>query len=202
MMNEGFAFVGIRISYVLFHVCFYPRPSVVPWHKKFKPLRGVEAEVGTCTLASLTMKSYLLLAVVFAAGLVGCSTEPPSPPPPRPFVGILSAEKVGNGPREKSSYNVVLIYENAVPEKNEIKIGFGYIPSAEEKKKGGKAPVGIYAVSKSEIIHQKKGELHLTIDSSSVHGPLDGKIHAILSKYPHGEEWGVLSHSVLELQPD
>jgi hypothetical protein len=148
------------------------------------------------------MKSYLLLAVVFAAGLVGCSTGPTPPPPPRPFVGILSADKIGKGPRETSSYEVVLIYENAEPEKNEIKIGFGYVPSEQERKHAGDAPVGVYAVSKSEIIHQKKGELHFTIDPSAVRGPLDGKIHAILSKYPHGKEWGVLSHSVLELQPE
>ena len=152
----------------------------------------------------LTMKYYLLLllAVVSAALLVGCSTEPTPPPPPRPFVGILSVEKIGSGSREKSSYKVVLIYENAVPEKNEVKIGFGYTPSEQERRKGDTAPMGIYAVSKSGILHEKKGELHLTIDPLSVHGSLDGKIHAILSKYPHGEEWGVLSHSVFELQPD
>jgi hypothetical protein len=150
------------------------------------------------------MKSYLLLAAVFVAGLAGCATEP-AVSPPRPFVGILSAEKIGTGPRETSSYNVVVIYENAVPEKSEVKIGFGYSSPELKPKKGDAKNVGTYATSHSEVLHDSKGELHLTIDPSPVikaGGVMDGKIHAIISEYPHGEEWKVISHNELELQPD
>jgi len=150
------------------------------------------------------MKLTPLFALVALLGFAGCATES-TPPPPRPFVGILSADKIGNGPRDKSSYDVLVHYENVEPDKFEIKIGFGYIPGEQVKKKIGPTSVGVYAISKSEVLHNSSGDVHFTIDPSAVtnlNGVLNGKIHAILSKYPHGKEWVVTSYNVYELQPD
>lgn len=145
-------------------------------------------------IASLTLVTSFLLA--------GCASDAPLGPPP--FMGILSAKKIGTGPRESSQYQVKVHYENIEPEKYEVKIGFGYVPSDENLSKIAASASGIYAIAYSEVVHNPSGDMVVTIEPAGVRnlGTLDGKIHAILSKYPHGKEWIIARHDVFALDPE
>ena len=149
------------------------------------------------------MKLHLLLALALSAVFVGCNSA--TPPGPRPFIGILNAKKIGTGPKETSRYDVLVHYENVVPDKFEAKVGFGYIPSDKNLKSVAASATGIYAIAHNEILHQSSGDLHLTIEPTAVrdlNGTLDGKIHAVLAPYPHGTEWRVAGHDVFPLAPE
>ena len=149
------------------------------------------------------MKLPLFFLFILSLAFFGCNSAPPSGP--KPFVGILNAKKIGNGPADTSKYEVVVHYENVVPEKYEVKVGFGYYPTDENVKSLTATATGIYAISRSEVLHSTNGDLHFTIDPSAVRdlkGKLDGKIHATLSPYPHGKEWKVAGHDVYPLPPE
>lgn len=148
------------------------------------------------------MKTYP--AILFIAFLLfgGCMNQPPPGPPP--FLGILSARKVGTGPSETASVAVKVHYENLEPEKYEIKIGFGYTP-ANKMIEVGPNSAGVYAVAYTEVVHSASGDIEATIDPvvvRNVGGTLDGKIYAILSPYPHGKEWKVLKYHIVPLDPE
>ncbi|PTY08720.1 hypothetical protein DB347_03880 [Opitutaceae bacterium EW11] len=147
------------------------------------------------------MKYFRFLPFLLCAALFGCLN---SGPLVQPFMGILDAYKIGNGPAETSQYQVVVHYEDVVPGKYEVKVGFGYIPTAEDVKIFAQDALGIYAVAHTEVLQKQAGDLRLTLDPSVVRnlqGKLDGKIHAILSKYPHGKEWPTVKHDVFVLPP-
>lgn len=119
-------------------------------------------------------------------------------------MGILDARKLGNGQNESSQYSVVVHYEDIEPGKYEIKVGFGYTPSDEELRKMTQSAQGLYAIAYSQVVEQPTGDLRITIEPTAVrnqNGTLDGKIHAILSKYPHGKEWIITKHDVFPLPP-
>lgn len=148
------------------------------------------------------MKPLSLFVFALSFLFASCASDAPSGPPP--FMGILSARKIGNGPRATSQYQVKVHYENIEPEKYEIKVGFGYVPSDENLSKMVASASGIYAIAHSEVVHQQSGDMVLTIDPSAARalGALDGKVHAILSKYPHGKEWIIARHDVFALDPE
>lgn len=163
----------------------------------------VEAARGIDKGSSLTMKLPHLILFILSLAIFGCNSAPP--PGPKPFVGILNAKKIGNGPADTSKYEVVVHYENVVPEHYEVKVGFGYYPSDEGVKSLTAAATGVYAPAYSEVLHSTNGDLHLTIEPKIVRdlkGKLDGKIHATLSPYPHGKEWLVAGHDIFPLPPE
>gem|GEM_PF-3305516 len=148
------------------------------------------------------MKAYPLLAlfVLVCFGFSGCVDQ--TPPKPRPFMGIVDARKLGTGSAESSQYEVVVHYEDIEPGKYEIKVGFGYTPTEEGLKAFAASSSGLYAIARSEVLQAASGDLRLTIEPSAVReqkGVMDGKVHAILSKYPHGKEWLITKHDVFVL---
>ncbi len=150
------------------------------------------------------MKPYTLLALLIALLFVGCATNS-TPPGPPPFMGILNAKKLGTGSREYSQYEVKVHYENLVPGAYEIKIGFGYLPLDENLSKMAASSLGLYAIAHTEVVQKAAGDLVLTVEPSAVRnagGKLDGKVHAILSKYPHGKEWLITRQDVFVLDPE
>lgn len=147
------------------------------------------------------MKLHHLSVLVLCLAFFGCVTEAPMP---QPFMGILDAYKIGDGPADTSKYNVVVHYEDIVPGKYEVKVGFGYVPSEEQMRHFTKDAVGIYAVAHSEVLKKQSGDLRLTIEPTAVHawhGKLDGKIYAILLEYPHGDERPTVKHDIFILPP-
>lgn len=150
------------------------------------------------------MKAHPLLALFACLSLFGCAS-PSAPTKPPPFMGILDAAKIGTGPRETSKYQIAVHYEDIEPGKYEIKIGFGYTPTDESLKAFAQTSQGLYAIAHSEVLQKESGDLRVTLEPSAVReqkGILDGKIHAILSKYPHGKEWLITKHDVFVLPAD
>jgi hypothetical protein len=146
------------------------------------------------------MKLYPFVALLASFAFFGCAAN--IPPPPKPFMGIGHVTQLDNKPREYAQYEVVIRYENIVPEKYEVKIGFGYTTTDERLKEIAPGGHGFYAIAYSEVLHQPSGELKVTIEPTVVrnlHGTLDGKIHAILSPYPHGKEWLIAGHDIYVL---
>lgn len=149
------------------------------------------------------MKVTPLLALFACLGLFGCAT--PSGPVHHPFMGILDARKIGKGPAESSQYEIVVHYEDVEPGKYEIKVGFGYTPTDPSLRAFAESSHGLYAIAHSDVLQSAAGDLRLTLDPSAVReqkGILDGKIHAILSKYPHGKEWLITRHDVFVLRSE
>ena len=148
------------------------------------------------------MKAHPLLALFVCFSFFGCATNTVAPP--RPFMGILDARKIGGGPGEYPAFEVVVHYEDVEPGKYEIKIGFGYTPTDEGLKAFAQTDHGLYAIAHSEVLQKAAGDLRVTLETTVVReqkGILDGKIHAILSKYPHGKEWLITKHDVYVLPP-
>ena len=146
------------------------------------------------------MKLSSLFVLLASFAFFGCAAN--VPPPAKPFMGIGHVTQLGDKPREFAQYEVVIRYENIVPEKYEVKIGFGYTTTDENLKKYAPGGRGYYAIAYSEVLHQPSGELKVTIEPSVVRnlkGTLDGKIHAILSPYPHGKEWLIAGHDIYVL---
>ncbi len=147
------------------------------------------------------MKAYSLLTLAICLSFFGCATDS-GPPPPRPFMGILDGRKIEGGPDQSPAYEVVVHYEDVEPGKYEIKIGFGYTPTDEGLKAMAQADRGLYAIAHSEVLQSASGDLRVTLEPKVVQdqkGIIDGKIHAILSKYPHGKEWLITKHHVFVL---
>jgi hypothetical protein len=145
------------------------------------------------------MKPQLALAALLSCFLFGCAS---TPPPPRPFFGILDARKVSEGPAESAKYEVVVRYENVVPGKHEVKIGFGYTPREDQMHLLSPQSAGVYAIAHTEILQKESGDLRVTLEPTTVRnvgGKMNGRIHAILSDYPHGPEWPVIKHDVFVL---
>ena len=148
------------------------------------------------------MKLPFFSLLVLSLAIFGCNSGPPAGP--RPFVGILNARKVGSGSADTSKYEVVVHYENVVPEKYEVSVGFGFYPSDENVKELIRDAKGVYAPAHTEVLHSTNGDLHFTIEPTGVRSlksQLDGKIHATLSPYPHGKEWHVTGHDVYPVPP-
>ena len=147
------------------------------------------------------MKLPFPLLALFAAFLfAGCASTPPPLPV---FMGILDAQKIGDGTPEESKYAVVVHYENAVPGQYEIKLGFGYNPSDENLRAMISSSQGVYAIAHSEVLQQPAGDIRVTIEPKVVQklgGTLNGRIHAILSPYPHGKEWKVTKQDIFVLR--
>jgi hypothetical protein len=146
------------------------------------------------------MKLYPFLALLLSFTFFGCASN--LPPPPKPFMGIGTVKQIGDGPRELAKYDVTINYNNIVPDKYEVKVGFGYTSTDEGLKSIAPGGHGFYAIAESEVLHQPEGQLHLTLEPTVVRnlgGKLDGRIHAILSKYPHGKEWLIESHDIFVL---
>jgi hypothetical protein len=145
----------------------------------------------------------LLMTLLFCAGLAGCASN--VPPPPEPFLGIADARKLGDGAPEQSAYAIVVRYENAIPGKHEVKIGFGYNPSDEALRAMVADAQNVYAIAHSEVVAQASGDIRVTLEPETVRkqgGTLNGRIHAILSPHPHGKEWVVQKHDIFVLPPD
>jgi hypothetical protein len=145
------------------------------------------------------MKSSPLAALLGCFLLFGCASEPPKP---RPFLGILSAQKASGDESEFAKYNIAVHYEDVVPGKYELKVGFGYVPTDEKMKAMISPTSGLYAIAYTTILDDANGDLRITVEPAAVRnlgGKLDGKIHAILSEYPHPEEWPVTAHDVFVL---
>lgn len=148
------------------------------------------------------MKAYPLLVLLTCFSFFGCASN--TPPPPTPFMGILDARKIQGGPNEAPAYEIVVHYEDIIPGKYEIKIGFGYVPTDERLRAIAQGDRGLYAIAHTEVIQNTAGDLRVTLEPTVVrqqNGVLDGKIHAILSKYPHGKEWLITKHHVFLLPP-
>lgn len=150
------------------------------------------------------MKAPTLLMTLFVcAGLAGCASN--VPPPPEPFLGIADARKLGDAAPEHSAYAIVVRYENAIPGKHEVKIGFGYNPSDEALRAMVADAQNVYAIAHSEVVNQASGDIRVTLEPETVRkqgGSLNGRIHAILSPYPHGKEWVVQKHDIFVLEPE
>lgn len=145
------------------------------------------------------MKIYPLPALLASLLFFGCASVPP---PDKPFMGIGNAKKIDDGPAETSKYDVVIRYDHIIPEKYEVKVGFGYTTTDERLKKFAPGGHGFYSIAHTEVLHDEAGELHLILEPTGVRdlgGTLDGRIHAILSKYPHGKEWLIESHDIYVL---
>ncbi len=149
------------------------------------------------------MKYALACLLLCAWMFAGCARETISNTK-RPYVYIVSAKKIGNAPRANSDYDVLIHYKNVGPGDHEISLGFGYIPSPDSKIEVHPGDVGIYRVAYTKVIHDSAGELHATIGPRVVNsfGTMDGKLHVILSKYPHGSDWHPMFHDVFALEPE
>lgn len=145
-------------------------------------------------------RSLFTLGVIgFAIALFGCTN---TPPPPKPFMGILDARKLGAGPWEQSQYEVVVHYEDIAPGKYELKIGFGYLPADENLKHMVADAMGVYAIAYTKVLDNPAGDVRVTLSPTVVRelgGTLNGRIHAILSPSPHGKEWVITKHDVFVL---
>ena len=134
--------------------------------------------------------------------LFGCATN--TPPKARPFLGILDARKVDNLPAEQARYEVVVHFEDVNPGRHELKIGFGYNPSDENLRAMVADATNVYAIAHSEVLQTAAGDVRVTLEPVAIRnlgGTLNGRVHAILSPYPHGKEWLVEKHDIFVLPP-
>lgn len=148
------------------------------------------------------MKKALLSLVMFPVLFFASCATTSTPPPLPPFMGIADAQKLGSGPAETSKYAIVVHYENVIPGKHEIKIGFGYNPTNEDLRAMATGSLGLHAIAHSEVLQQPSGDIRITLEPTVVQnlgGTLNGRIHALLSPYPHGKEWKVIRQDVFVL---